>query len=280
VVVSKEGYDDYRQSVTIEPGKPFTVNASLPARAEPSPQTPAMEAAVAKVTPSKKESVPPGAVTRIGQLLVTANVSGARISVDGASEPNWITPYSSTIDLPTGTYQVVVSKEGYEDSQRSVTIEAGKTSKVNVPLSVGSGEVMIVTTPPGLEVFIDGKSIGLSPAHTAVVAGSHSYSVTRPGETPYEGTVNVKSGAMPVIRVSMNRPGEGTTGIVSVNTIPPGATVVADGKPAGGPTPTSFRLTAGPHTLIISLSGHRSVERVIEVRIGEPLEERVDMSHQ
>jgi len=280
VVVSKEGYDDYRQSVTIEPGKPFTVNASLPARAEPSPQTPAMEAAVAKVTPSKKESVPPGAVTRIGQLLVTANVSGARISVDGASEPNWITPYSSTIDLPTGTYQVVVSKEGYEDSQRSVTIEAGKTSKVNVPLSVGSGEVMIVTTPPGLEVFIDGKSIGPSPAHTAVVAGSHSYSVTRPGETPYEGTVNVKSGAMPVIRVSMNRPGEGTTGIVSVNTIPPGATVVADGKPAGGPTPTSFRLTAGPHTLIISLSGHRSVERVIEVRIGEPLEERVDMSHQ
>src|SRR5208337_4171976 len=148
-VVSKEGYDDYQQSVTIEPGKPFTVNASLPARAEPSPQTPAMEAAVAKVKPSK--SVPTGAVTRIGQLLVTANVSGATISVDGRSEPNWITPYSSTIDLPAGTHQVVVSKEGYEDSQRSVTIEAGKTSTVNAPLSGASGEVMVVTLPPGLE---------------------------------------------------------------------------------------------------------------------------------
>ncbi len=79
---------------------------------------------------------------------------------------------------------------------------------------------MVVTTPPGLEVLIDGKSIGLSPAHTAVAAGSHSISVTRPGWTPLEGTVKVKSGAMPVITVSMNRPGEGTTGIVNVKTIP------------------------------------------------------------
>jgi len=280
VVVSKEGYDDYRQSVTIEPGKPVTVNASLPVRAEPSPQTPAMEAAVAKVKPSKKESVPTGAVTRIGQLLVTANVSGARISVDGSSEPNWITPYSSTIDLPTGTHQVVVSKEGYEDSQRSVTIEAGKTSKVNVPLSVGSGEVEVVTIPPGLEVFVDGTSIGLGPAHTAVVVGSHSIRVTRPGWDPIERTVNVKSGAMPVITVTMIRPGEGTTGIVNVKTIPGNATIMADGNQIPSQTPASFSLTVGQHTLVISLSGYRSVQRVIEVKADQPIEVKVPLTRQ
>ncbi|MGB7589977.1 MAG: PEGA domain-containing protein [Terriglobia bacterium] len=278
VVVSKEGYDDYRQSVTIEGGKPFTVNASLPARAEPLLQTPAIEPALAKVKPSKKGSDLTGAVTRTGQLLVRANVSGARISVDGSSEPNWITPYSPTIDLSAGTHQVVVSKEGYEDSQRSVTIEAGKTSTVSVPLSVGSGEVMVVTTPPGLEVLIDGKSIGLSPAHTAVIAGSHSYSVMRPGLTPYEGTVKVKSGAMPVIKVSMTRPGEGTTGIVDVRTIPVGATVLWDGNPVEGLTPTSFRLTPGRHTLVISLSGYRTVQQVIEVKADQPNPVDVRMS--
>jgi hypothetical protein len=280
VVVSKEGYDDYQQSVTIEAGKPFTVNASLPARAEPPPQTPAMEAAVAKVKPPKKEIAPTGAVTRIGQLLVTANVSGARISVDGSSEPNWITPYSSTIDLPAGTHQVVVSKEGYEDSQRSVTIEAGRTSTVNLPLSVGSGEVEVVTKPPGLEVFIDGNSIGLSPAHSAVVAGSHSIRVTRPGWTPYEGTVKVKSGAMPVITVTMSRPGEGTTGIVNVKTIPPNATISADGNRIESQTPASFSLTVGQHTLVISLSGYRTVQRVIDVKADQPLEVDVPMTRQ
>jgi serine/threonine-protein kinase len=280
VVVSKEGYDNYQQAVTIEGGKPFTVNASLTAQApETPPQTPAEEPAAANVKPSKKESGPTGAVTRTGQLLVTANVSGAKISVDGSSEPNWITPYSSTIGLAAGTHQVVVSKEGYDDYQQSVTIEGGKPFTVNARLSVGSGEVEVVTTPPGSEVLIDGKSIGLSPARASVVAGSHKFTVRQPGAAPYEKTFKITSGAIQTWKVNLG--GEAAaTEIVTVNTIPPGATVVADGKPAGGQTPTSFRLTTGPHTLIISLSGHRSVERVIEVRIGEPLEERVDMSHQ
>jgi len=293
VVVSKEGYDDYQQSVTIEGGKPFTVNASLPARAEPPPQTPAEEPAAGKVKAAKENveasrvvplspggSGRPGAAPKIGQLLVTANVSGAKISVDGSSESNWITPYSSTIDLPAGTHQVIVSKEGYEDSQRSVTIEAGKTSTVNAHLSVGSGEVTIITTPPGFDVLIDGKLIGPSPARESVVAGSHKYTVRQPGAAPYENTFKITSGAILNVTVNLKGGEAAATEIVTVNTIPPGATVSADGKPAGGQTPTSFRLTAGPHTLIISLSGHRSVERVIEVRIGEPLEERVDMSHQ
>jgi hypothetical protein len=136
-----------------------------------------------------------------------------------------------------------------------------------------------VTTPPGSEVLIDGKSIGLSPARASVVAGSHKFTVRQPGAAPYEKTFNITSGAIQTWKVSLG--GEAAaTEIVTVNTIPPGATVSADGKPAGGQTPTSFRLPAGQHTLVISLSGHRSVERVIEVKIGEPLEERVDMSRQ
>jgi serine/threonine protein kinase len=259
VVVSKEGYDDYQQAVTIEGGKTLTVNARLH-------RTPGQQ------PPSPRSHEP-------GQLQVTTNVSGARISVDGQLKPNCITPCTIS-DLSVGTHQVVVSKEGYDDVQQSVTIEGGKTSTVNARLLVGSGEVEVATKPPGLEVFIDGKSIGLSPAHAAVAAGSHSYSIARPGGgKPYEGTVNVKSGAMPVITVNMPGVARGVDGIVSVNTIPSGATVSADGNPAEGQTPTSFRLSAGQHKLVISYSGI-SVERMIEVKVGETNEVRVDMRHQ
>jgi hypothetical protein len=167
----------------------------------------------------------------------------------------------------------VVSKEGYEDFQRSVTVEGGKTSTVNAPLSAGSGEVEVVTKPPGLEVFIDGKSIGISPVHSAVIAGSHSFSITRPeGGTPYERTFNVKSGEMPVFTVNMTRPGEGTTGIVNVKTIPSGAAVLADGNSIASQTPTSFSLAPGQHTLVISHFGFRPVRRLVDVKAGESVE--------
>jgi serine/threonine protein kinase len=147
----------------------------------------------------------PNATPKMGQLLVTANVTGARISVDGSSEPDWVTPYSSTINRPAGTHQVVISKDGYSDYQQSVTLEGGKTATLNAQLSQAIGEVVVLTTPPGLEVWIDGKSLGPSPVHVTVAAGSHKYTVKRQGWEPYEGTVNVRIGAEMTVRVNMGQ---------------------------------------------------------------------------
>ena len=145
----------------------------------------------------------PASAPAMGQLLVTANVAGAKISVDGSSETNWVTPHSSTINRPAGAHQVVVSKEGYGDYEQFVTLEGGKTTTVNAQLSVASGEVVVNTTPPGLEVLIDGKLIGPSPVRVTVAAGSHKYTVRREGWEPFEGTFTVSSGARAIVRVNM-----------------------------------------------------------------------------
>jgi len=269
VLVSKEGYDNYQQTVTIEGGKTKSVNASLLAQApEPPSKTLAENPATGKGMPSTKESrtsglnparssgagepgaapllsargggpgatpIPsvsgggrgatplpsasgggpvasslptartggPGATPGMGQLLVTANVAGAKFSVDGSSEANWVTPYSSTINRPAGAHQVVVSKEGYVDYQQFVTLEGGKTTTVNAQLSAAKGDVAVTTTPPGLDVLIDGKLIGPSPVRVTVVAGSHKYTVKRQGWEPCEGTITVSSGAVVSVRVNM-----------------------------------------------------------------------------
>jgi serine/threonine-protein kinase len=145
----------------------------------------------------------PSAAPTMGQLLVTANVAGAKISVDGSSEPDWVTPYSSTINRPAGTHQLVISKEGYDDYQQSVSIEGGKTTTVNAQLSAARGEVVVMTTPPGLDVLIDGKLIGPSPVRITVAVGSHKYTVRRPGWVPYEGTFTARGGALITVRVNM-----------------------------------------------------------------------------
>jgi len=288
VVVSKEGYDDYRQAVTIEGGKTYSFNASLPARMpELPPQIPAKEAAWGKVASAKKEAgatgalaVPPGAggqlsASKTGQLLVTSNVAGAKISVDGRNEPDWVAPY--TIDLATGHHQVTVSKEGYDDYGQSITIEGGKTLRVDAPLSEPTGEVVVEKTPPGMDVFIDGKLV--TPGPQSVKAGEHTFMARSAAGASQEKTFKVSSGGTVVLKASEVGGGEATA-VVNVKTIPAGATVTVDSNRIDVQTPTSFSLTPGRHTLVISLSGFRPVERVIEVKAGQPQEVDVRLPRQ
>jgi hypothetical protein len=98
---------------------------------------------------------------------------------------------------------VILSKDGYADYEQFVTLQAGKTSKVNVQLLPVSGELLVLTTPPGLEVLVDGKSIGPSPARVTVIPGNHKYTVKREGWDPYEGTVTVSVGTRVTVKVNM-----------------------------------------------------------------------------
>ena len=289
VLVSKDGYDNYQKAVTIEGGKTTSVNAGLSEKAPEPPPPPAERTAASKRTPSAKESGTSGLIPirgagahgvaaspKMGQLMVKANISGAKISVDGNSEPDWVTPYSSAIALTAGTHQVMVSKDGYDDSLQSVTIEGGKTKSLNANLSAPTGEILVVTTPPGLDVLVDGNLIGQSPAHAVVLAGNHNYAIRRPGMTPYENTFAARSGLLTTVRVSLNG-GAPATGIVEVKTIPPGATILADAKPIEGQTPTSFSLSAGEHTLIISHVGCRPVRQTVEVKANGTLQVDIRM---
>jgi len=194
--------------------------------------------------------------------MVSANVDGAMISVDGRSDPTWVTPHTIS-DLPAGAHNVEISKDGYESSQQSVTVAAGQTTNVAGNLSAPRAELGVNTKPPGIEVIIDGKSYGPSPVRTTLAAGQHTYAVVQPGGTPYQNTVNLKSGE--IITKTLTLGVVPSNGIVEVHTTPPGATVVADGSPIGGQTPTSCRLSVGSHTLVISLPGFRPSQQQVTV---------------
>ncbi|MGD1100526.1 MAG: PEGA domain-containing protein, partial [Terriglobia bacterium] len=179
-------------------------------------------------------------------------------------------------DLAAGTHNVVVAMDGYEDFQQSVTIEGGQTSNVAGTLSSPRAELNVVTKPPGIEVLIDGKSYGPSPVRATLAPGNHTYTVKPPGAAPYENTVALKSGG--IVTKTLTLAGAATTGIVEVRTIPPGATVQADGSFEGGQTPTSFRLSVGTHTLIISLSGYPPVRQQVTVSESEPAKVNVTLT--
>jgi hypothetical protein len=212
----------------------------------------------------------------MGQLAVTANVGGAKISVDSSHEPDWVTPH--TFALPAGTHQVVISKEGYDDYSRSVTIEGGQSRSLEANLSVPTGEVY-AATPPGWDVYIDGKLIGAGPVDKIVPVGKHTFMVKGPNGASAEKAFEVKSGGTSILKVPLPQGGTeaATTGIIEVRTIPRGATVTWDGNPVPGTTPISFRLPPGHHVLVISLYPYRPVQEAIDVTANQTVQRDIQL---
>ena len=200
-----------------------------------------------------------GALTQTGAatLASTLTVAGAAtlttsVQVGGAST-------TAITRIQKGTISVVAITV---TATRSVTILGGRTTSLGVDLTVPSGQINIMTVPSGAEVAIDGRAMGTSPVRARLRVGQHTYTAKLPDRPPEAGTFTMENGRILTKKVIWD---DEVAGIVEVRTIPPGATVSADGARISDRTPANFRLLAGRHTLIISLPGYADVQREIDV---------------
>jgi general secretion pathway protein A len=228
------------------------------------------ERAEAQVLPkpaAREATVPPPT----GRMAVASNVPGAAITVDGRSDPNWTTPHLFA-NLSPGAHSIVVSKQGYNEAQQRVTVEAGREASVSVTLAPPRGEIDISTRPPGAEVLIDGKSYGPGPVKAEVDAGEHTFLVRQAGRDPVEGKLVVQGQAVVQRTIDLPlKPPPLPEMNVAVTTNPPAATVYVDGAPISGKTPLSFHLSPGHHILILFAEGHRPVRREVDVPADKTL---------
>ncbi len=277
VVISKDGYNDTGRTVTVQEGQTNPLNLELAAKqVEPPP-----EETVPRTTQKPKPAVPKlSPAPKLGQLVVTANVDGARIALDNRGQPDWVAPYTFS-EVPAGSHTLTFSKDGYDTEYRTVMVAGGRTTALNVELRVPSGEINIVTIPSGADVTIDGKAMGTSPVRATVSAGKHTYSAKLPGRPASEGIITVAKGMSVKKSVDWSGGATAPSGIVEVRTIPPGASVAADGAPLSGRTPANFRLNAGHHTLTLSLPDYATVEREVDVPADDltPVKVYVTLSH-
>ncbi len=243
VAVSKKGYAEFQQSLMVEGEQLLTFPVTL--------------------NPLESRSAAPPA-PRYGQLVITSDIPGAKVTIDGKGDPGWVTPVTIP-NVPTGSHMVLITKEGYEDTIRNVTVQGGITKTLSVVLGIPSGMIVLATEPPGADVLIDGRPVGASPVEHVVGVGDHTYAVNLAGVGSREGSFKIKQNGHILKLTVPLQTAPAPYGIVEVRTIPPGASVFADGQPVGAPTPTSFRLPIGQHTLTISQSGYRPVQRRIQV---------------
>ena len=66
--------------------------------------------------------------------------------------------------------------------------------------------------------------------------------------------------------------------ILTVTTTPPGAVIVVDSRQTAGPTPVSFEVAPGPHSVTVRREGYAAATREFEARFGRAVIVALDLA--
>jgi serine/threonine-protein kinase len=150
----------------------------------------------------------PDAAPALASLGVITTPAGAVVELDG--EPRGEISPVHFQQLEPGEHMVVVTLDGYEDAERTVTLAGGELRTLDMQLVAipepviakkkqrqrpsGSGRVT-VRTEPWAHVYFKGDKIGTTPfANVKLPAGTHTLVFKNPSKKTVRRKVVVRSG--------------------------------------------------------------------------------------
>jgi serine/threonine-protein kinase len=278
------------------------------ARTQPALSQPALPAATAQAQPSaaaaeaerapthaaargrnakKKPAAPTAPLIVPGQMAVDSIPQGAQIQIDGKTDPSWVTPFTFP-GLDPGQHTVTASKTGYSSDTRTIQVTSGSKSFVVTHLTQLMATLAVSSTPPGANVYVDGKDTGkLTPAQVSLEKGQHVVLVRKSGyldeTTNAQFTVGQTMSFSPTLRLLGNVDDIKTVGkmkklfggkeaqamgTVSIKTQPKGAQVAVNQHMLDKGSPVDFTLDPGNYVVDITMSGYVSIHKVITVDKG------------
>ena len=237
-----------------------------------------------------KPTPPPQPVIIPGQALIDSTPQGAPFTMDGKSDPSWITPFT-VAGLNPGKHIVALTKQGYTPETRSVDVAAGSRSTLAVHLAPINALVVINSTPAGAEITLDGRATGrVTPAQFAVEKGSHTVLLKKQGFLEETTTADLGPGQnfqfAPALRALGNADeirtvgkfkklfgaggGEGSAGMgtVSIRTQPKGAQIAINQHIMDKMSPLEVMMGPGNYVIDITLTGFKPIRKVVTVEKG------------
>lgn len=120
-------------------------------------------------------------------LEVQTNPSDAQVYLNGIFIGD--TPLLYT-DFSAGTYRITISKRGYYDSVRWLTLDPTAYTLLQTDLTPKTGYLYLTVTPPGAEIFVDG--LPSQPGTHQLPIGPHTVRVRAFGYEDWQRTVTVQ----------------------------------------------------------------------------------------
>jgi hypothetical protein len=128
---------------------------------------------------------------------------------------------------------------------------------------------MLVSDPPGADVFINGaKQPGQTPVALPLAAGQYNLVLRLQGYTAYAGNVLVKDNIQTQFSVQLRAKDAAKVAWADIATTPPGAEIVVDGTTTSQFAPSRVQLPTGLHIITLKMKGFEPVRRTVQVSEG------------
>ncbi|HPC36714.1 MAG TPA: PEGA domain-containing protein [Candidatus Marinimicrobia bacterium] len=198
-----------------------------------------------------------------GIVAVETNPPGAEVLIDGQKFPS--TP--ATFNLTEGEHEIELRKAFYYPYYGKFTLAAGESKTVRQNLIPRFGYVTINSVPSGVEVFLNGKSVGITPIQN-LKQNSGSYLLTAKLDMyyPYEEKFDLKDNELKEFSIVF-KPAFGTLEIHS--TPEEGAEVLINGKKVGVTPYIDQRCPSGNYQIEVRKKLYYSATETIPVEDGK-----------
>lgn len=220
------------------PAQPAAQTTAQPAPAAPDTQAQPLPA------PGVPPATPPPAT------------EAAKPASDANGTPAAAAPTPKPVDAPVAkTRSPLVSAKPSDDNHDS------KPS--------GDSTFQLTTNPAGAEAIFDGNQNCTTPCTLTLSMGRHTFIVRHAGYRDANRIIDIPQDTGLIVDLSR------ASGVVSLASTPPGATIFVDGQEQAKKTPSNLDLPAGTHRIQVT-SGTHTQEFTIEVRDGSIISRSVD----
>jgi len=141
----------------------------------------------------------------VGSIEVASTPAGSAIYLDGnyMGQTPYGEGYSDLTSILQGTHTILLRQTDFQDYTQAVYVRGGQVVTITARLSPNApspvpdttGEIMVVSTPAGAELFLDNTFRGVTPATLSdIPAGSHIVMARQAGYADASQAVTVTGG--------------------------------------------------------------------------------------
>ncbi|MEJ2051513.1 MAG: serine/threonine protein kinase, partial [Calditrichota bacterium] len=116
------------------------------------------------------------------------------------------TPMKIT-NLRSGNYRIKISKEGFENTIKNITLNGKSNPELMIPLTASTGNLQIATVPESANIILDGKKIPqLTPTSlNEIPVGEHHIEISKKGYTSTNRKLAIKKAETSDLKIELVR---------------------------------------------------------------------------
>lgn len=213
------------------------------------------------------ESADEGGESRNVEVFITTTPPGAKVWLDGNALADK-TPLLVARPRDGDQHTLKISLKGYETLETQFEYADGPLTRVDRRLTGGDVELAVYGKPSGLEVRVDGKSVGVTPLSLDVAPGPHRVEIGGGERELIVKEIVAEAGKKITLEPSVPKRG----GLPSLDLrSAPTAQVFIDGRPSGETNGPAISLEPDVrHTVLLVEPGtNRRIEFQVELAAGE-----------